>query len=294
MKKMIIAILLINSMGQAKMFDLSIFKNKIVGKNVGKLSKELEASPHINKMLLKNVATTKTSNDVVSSVALAIANKSQFSDKLMATTAYPTDVIRQYSKYGNQYLLNMKEFGNKTLALSVNSLQSLKNKFPSMPKIEFKTSEAFNDKMIETLRHTGAKGWKVSRSLAKLAQSHPKSTAVVGLYAWYVTDPESFFEQKEVLMAFVASTLKEGVSDVTEVMLEASSGIANGFISVVKEKLNISNIIVMVLIVLLFISWKLRSYIKMYFNIKLNKRLDTAATRKSKKLNNEEDNEGLL
>ena len=281
-------------MGQAKMFDLSIFKNKIVGKNVGKLSKELEASPHINKMLLKNVATTKTSNDVVSSVALAIANKSQFSDKLMATTAYPTDVIRQYSKYGNQYLLNMKEFGNKTLALSVNSLQSLKNKFPSMPKIEFKTSEAFNDKMIETLRHTGAKGWKVSRSLAKLAQSHPKSTAVVGLYAWYVTDPESFFEQKEVLMAFVASTLKEGVSDVTEVMLEASSGIANGFISVVKEKLNISNIIVMVLIVLLFISWKLRSYIKMYFNIKLNKRLDTAATRKSKKLNNEEDNEGLL
>jgi len=293
MKKMIIAILLINSMGQAKMFDLSIFKNKIVGKNVGKLSKELEASPHINKMLLKNVATTKTSNDVVSSVALAIANKSQFADKLMATTAYPTDVIRQYSKYGNQYLLHMKEFGNKTLALSLNSLQSLKNKFPSMPKIEFKTSEAFNDKMIETLRHTGAKGWKVSQSLAKLAQSHPKSTAVVGLYAWYVTDPESFFEQKEALMAFVASTLKEGVSDVTEVMLEASSGIANGFISVVKEKLNISNIIVMVLIFLLFISWKLRSYIKMYFKIKLDKRLDTV-TRKSKKLNNEEDNEGLL
>ena len=288
MKKIIITILLVSSMCEAKMFDLSVFTKKIIGKNIGKLSKELSTSPHIQKMVLKDVALNKkSSSDVVSFVALAIANKSKFGDKLIATTAYPTDVIRQYAKYGDNYLVTMKEFNKKRLSLTPNSLKSLKDKFPSMPKINFKTSQEFNDKMVKTLRFTGKKGWEASQELAKLAKKYPKSTAVAGLYAWYVTNPNSFFEQKDRLIASVGSTLKEGVSDVTKLTLGASSGIADGFISVVKEKMTLSNIIVLILAFFTFVLWKLRSYIKRYFKIKLENSLEQATKKKKNR-------EGLL
>lgn len=287
MKKIIIAILLLSSINQAKMFNLSVFNKSIVGKNIGKLSKELTTSPHIQKMVLKDVALKKTSTDVVSSVALAIANKSKFGDELMATTASPTAVIRQYAKYGDNYLVTMKEFNKKSLALSADSIKSLKDKFPSMPKISFKTSKEFNDKMVKTLQFTGKKGWEASQQLAKLAKAHPKSTVVAGLYAWYVTDPNSFFEQKDKLIASVGSTLREVVSDVTKLTLGASSGIADGFMSVVKEKMTLSNIIVLILVFFSFVLWKLRLYIKKYFKIKLENSLEKATK-------NKKNREGLL
>jgi len=294
MKKVIIAILLVSSMSQAKMFDLSIFKKKIVGKNIGKLSQELTTSPHIKKMALKNITLNKASTDVVSSVALAIATKSKFGDKLMATTAYPTAVIRQYSKYGDKYLATMKEFNTKSLSLSAKSIKSLKDKFPSMPKINFKNSEDFNNKMVKTLRFTGKKGWQTSQELAKLAKAHPGSTVVAGLCAWYATDPESFFEEKEKLKAFVGSTLKEVVSDVTEVILQASTGIADGFMSTVKAKMTLSNIIVFIMAFFAFVLWKLRSYIKRYFKIKLENGLEKVTSKSRYKNNTEVDDEGLL
>jgi hypothetical protein len=296
MKKIIIAILLLNSMGQAKMFDIALFKKKIIGKNIEKLSQELITSPHVKNMALKNVILDKNSVDRVSSVALAIANKSKFGDKLMATTDSATAVIRQYAKYGENYLVTMKEFNQKSLALSSQNIKSLKDKFPSMPKISFKTSEAFNNKMVKTLQVTGKKGWETSQELAKLAKAHPKSTLVAGAYAWYVTDPKSFFEKKEELMAFIGSTLKEGVSDVTKLTLTAGSGIAEGFISTVKEKMTFSNTIVLILAIFSFILWKLRIYIKRYFKIKLENGLEKATRKviKPKNTNNTEDSEGLL
>ena len=287
MKKIIIAILLLSSINQAKMFDLSVFKKKIVGRNIGKLSKELTTSSHIKKMVLKDVTLNKTSTDVVSSVALSIANKSKFGDKLMATTTYPTAVIRQYAKYGDNYLVTIKEFSEKSLALSSTGIKNLKDKFPSMPKINFKTSEEFNDKMVKTLQFTGKKGWEASQQLAKLAKAHPKSTVVAGLYAWYVTDPNSFFEQKDKLIASVGSTLEEGVSDVTKLALGASTGIVNGFISIAKEKMTLSNIIVLVFTFFAFVLWKLRSYIKKYFKIKLENGLEKATE-------NRQNSKGLL
>ncbi len=287
MKKIIIAILLLSSINQAKMFDLSVFKKSIVGKNIGKLSKELTTSSHIQKMALKDVALNKTSTDVVSSVALAIASKSKFGDELMATTAYPTAVIRQYGKYGDNYLVTIKEFSEKSLALSSTGIKSLKDKFPSMPKINFKTSKEFNDKIVKTLQFTGKKGWEASQQLAKLAKAHPKSTAVAGLYAWYVTDPNSFFEQKDKLIASVGSTLEEGVSDATKLTLGASTGIADGFMSIAKEKMTLSNIIVLILAFFTFILWKLRSYIKKYFKIKLENGLEKAT-------DNRQNSKGLM
>ena len=287
MKKIIMVILLLNSMSQAKMFDLSIFNKKILGKNIGKLSKELEKSPHVKKMVLKDVALNKSSKDVVSSVALAISNKSKFGDKLMATTALPTDVIRQYAKYGDRYLPTIKEFSEKSLALSSKGIKSLKDKFPSMPKINFKTSEEFNNKMVQTLKFTGKKGWEASQQLAKLAKKHPKSTVVAGLYAWYVTDPDSFFEQKDKLISSVGSTLEEGVSDVTKLTLGATGGIADGFMSVAKEKMTLSNVIVLILALFAFLLWKFRSYIKRYFKIKLENSL-------AKEINNRQNSGRLL
>jgi len=290
MKKIIIFILLLVSISNAKIFNLSVFESKIIGKNIKMLSKELSTSPHIKKMALKKITINKASTDIVASVALSIANKSNFGDKLMATTALPTAVIRQYAKYGDNYLLTMKEFNKKSLALSTQSIKKIKNKFPSMPKINFKNSEDFNNKMVKALQFTGRKGWKVSQQLWKLAKANPKSTVVTSLFAWYITDPKSFFEQKEKLITFIGSTVEEGASDVTKLTFGASSGIADGFMSIAKEKMTLSNIIVFILAIFTFILWKLRSYIKRYFKIKLNNSLEKV-TNKSK---NTENSEGLL
>jgi len=120
-----------------------------------------------------------------------------------------------------------------------------------------------------------------------LAKKHPKSTVVAGLYAWYVTDPDSFFEQKDKLISSVGSTLEEGVSDVTKLTLGATGGIADGFMSVAKEKMTLSNVIVLILALFAFLLWKFRSYIKRYFKIKLENSL-------AKEINNRQNSGRLL
>lgn len=285
--KIILIALLLSSVSYGKLFDVKIFKNKLVGKNVNKLVNEAGESSYTKKLVTQKISLNTPAIDVVSSVAQNISKKSAFGDALISKTDYPVDVLRQYTKYGDRYVDTVGEFSKKSMNLNKVEAHDFKNKFPSMPTINFKTSKEFNDKMVETLKFTGKRGWEVSQGLFALAKKHPKSTAVTALMAWYVADPQSFFEEKEKLMAFVSSTLEEGVSDATQLVLRASSGVANGFMSVVKEKMTVGNMMVLLLLFLSFMVWKLRSYIKRYFKIKLEGFLQ-----KEKKKS--ENNEGLL
>jgi len=296
MKKILIVVVLLNTFSFGKIFDIGVFTKKIVGKNLDKVTKTITMSNFTKNLPdLKLSKALKPEVSVVVAVGSQIARKGDFEDKLISKTLYPTEVIRQYAKYGDTYLKTIKEFSQKAVSLSSNGVKNLKDKFPNMPNVKFKTSQAFNDKFVKTLQYTGRKGWKVSQELMKLSAKYPKSTAVAGLYAWYATDPESFFEQKDKLLAHVASTLQVGVADVTKLTLEASSGITTGFMETVKEKATVSNVIGLFIAFLLFILWKLRSYIKRFFKIKLENGLEKAnSSRRNSRYENRDEEGGTF
>jgi len=296
MKKILIVVVLLNTFSFGKIFDIGVFTKKIVGKNLDKVTKTITMSNFTKNLPdLKLSKALKPEVSVVVAVGSQIARKGDFEDKLISKTLYPTEVIRQYAKYGDTYLKTIKEFSQKAVSLSSNGVKNLKDKFPNMPNVKFKTSQAFNDKFVKTLQYTGKKGWKVSQELMKLSAKYPKSTAVAGFYAWYVSDPESFFEQKENLLAFVESTLKEGTKDVTKVILGASSGVTTGFMETVKEKATVSNVLGLIFSFLLFILWRLRSYIKRFFKIKLENGLEKAnSSRRNSRYENRDEEGGTF
>jgi len=274
MKKIVITLLLLNTFSFGKMFDIGTFSKKLVGKNLDKVSRTIKKSNFTKN--LPDIILSKSLKPEVSlviKVANIIAQKGDFEDKFISTTKYPTEVIRQYSKYGDGYLNTIKTFNQKVLSLSADAIKQLKDRFSSMPNVTFKTSQAFNDKFVMTLKYTGKKGWEASQSLMRLAEKHPKSTAVAGLYAWYVSDPESFFEQKSKLIDFVESLLNEATKDSTKIVLGASNGITTGLMEGIKERATLSNVVGLFLALLLLVLWRLRTYIEQFFKIKLENRL---------------------
>ena len=290
MKRSVIVVLMLTSLVYGK-FDVSKFLRKIPSKNIGKVIKRVKISSYTKKLpKLKLVQEVSDEKRVLASVATKIANRGKFENRLISETKYPLEVVHQYSKYGDNYLDTMKYTSKHIKNISVDKL---KNRFPSIPKINFKTSQEFNNKFIETLRYTGKRGWKASQELMLLAKKYPKSTVVTSLMAWYALDPESFFKQKEKLIDFVESSVKEGSSDVTKVILGATSGIANGVLSVAKEKITGSNIIILVLM-FSFLAWKLYSYIKQYFQIKIENTLEKAKNKSTNLKHNQTNEEGLL
>jgi len=259
MKKIIMVLLLLNTFSFGKMFNAEIFSKKIAGKNLDRVVKSIKKSNYTKKIpTLKLDKALSPKVLTVVSVANKIAKKGDFEDELVAKTLHPTALIRQYSKYGDNYLETMKHFSKK-----------------------FKTSQEINDKFIVALKQTGKKGWEVSTKLVKLSTKYPKSTVVTGLIAWYAVDPNGFMEKKEQLLAYAEETLKTTVKDVTKVTLGASSGIVDGLIETIKEKATFSNILGLIVAFFLFILWKLRSYIKRYFQIKLEQGLKNTSKKKN-------------
>jgi len=293
MRNIIVVIVILNTLSFGKMFHIGEFSSKIVGKNLDKVTKTIRKSNFTKELPdLKLSKSLRPEVQTVVAVASKIAKKGDFEDKLISKTPYPTDIIRQYAKYGDKYLDTMKHFSRKIVDLSANGVKNIKDKFSNMPKVNFKTSQEFNDKFVETLKYTGKKGWEASKELMKLSTKYPRSTAVVALYAWYVTDPESYFEQKDKLLAHIASTLEEGVKDVTKLTLVASSGVTDDFIETVREKATLSNIIGLIVALFIFILWKLRGYIKRFFKIKLEQGLEKVNNRSnSRKQNNNQGHE---
>ncbi len=312
MKKIMIVGILVSTLMYGGKLDIVKLTNKFnysSAKDIGKLTKQIHKSPYARRMLAAKFIKSNVADGAVMKVckmqpqycvlaksSLVIARKSKYADELMATTDYPLDVIRFHMRHGDTFLDTMKGFSVGVGKTTSAQLQLLKRKFPNMPQINTLAIKDFNDKMIITLRRTGKKGWEATQELMALAKKYPKSTAVAGLMAWYVTDPESFLEQKDKLIVHIGATVKEGVSDVTKVGLGVSSGVADGFMDVAKEKMTISNLLVLLLAFVAFVLWKLRSYISRYFHIKLENGLVNAKKNNKQKLNNKDDDdeEGLL
>ena len=261
---------------------------RVDAKEIAQLVKQIDKSPYARrKLMAKTINSTVMDSGVikvckmkpefcpVAKVAVVLARKSKYADELLATTDYPLDVIKYYSRHGDTFLDTMKGFGIGVSKVTAAQVELMRRRFPNMPNIAFHSMKEINDKMLVTLRYTGKKGWEASQKLMALSKKYPKSTAVGALMAWYVADPESFFAQKEKLIDFVSSTLEEGTSDITKLALGATQGIADGFVSTVKEKLTVKNSVVLLLLFFGFILWKFRLLVSERFKRLSNTKKDT-------------------
>jgi hypothetical protein len=297
MKKIILVILVLTALSYGKIFDITKFSKKIATKNIDKLSKAIKKSNYTKK--LPDLKLNKTSNPKVSSVvavAKKIAEKGDFEDRLVSKTLYPASLIRQYAKYGDSYLAKMKYFSKNAVNIPLKDINKLSKYYPNMPKIKFSSIDEINDKFIIVLKQTGKKGWEVTNKIFKLSQKYPKSSIVTALYAWYLIDPQGFMEHKEELLKKIESIIKEGAKDTTRLALNGSSGIIDGFIETFKEKANILNVSLLLFLFFIFILWKLRNYIKRFFKIKIEQKLDNISRGNSKKNleSNNDDEEGTF
>lgn len=304
MKKIIWLVIIVNSLLVATGLPFSKIFKQIDGKDINKIKKlsaKIRDSANLSDKLIKSSSLTRKVSTIciekpnycALSKGIAIfSQKSNFARELITRTKYPMDVIRLDLKYGDKFVETLSDLSSNILEKSGKGIKSLKTNFPQMPKISFETREAIQDKMLLTLRYTGKKGWETSQSLLKLAKEHPKKSLVVGLMAWYVADPESFFENKEKALAFVGSTLKEGTKDISNLVLDSSSGIADSLSSAVKEKLTFSNGLLLLLLMVSVLVWKMRSFFKSLFTIKLNNILDKE--KKKNKIKNSKEEEGLF
>jgi len=304
MNKTIILTIAISSILFGKNLDIVSIMKKVhpaQQSDLLKISKELTESSYARHMISAKVLKSNIPNQgitllcktqptacIPAKALLNMAEKSPYASELVAVTKYPLDAIRLHMKHGDKFLLNTQQFEVAIKKLSKQDIKILKNEFPKMPNLSPSLMDNVKDKFILSLRYTGDKGWKVSQKLLKFSEKHPKSATVSILMAWYLTNAESFFEEKEKLIKFLGSTVEEGTSDITKVGLNVSSGIANGITSSIEEKLNFSNIIIFILLVLSLGVWKLRKFIKSYFKIKMDGILN------KEKIKSEPIEEGLL
>ena len=166
MFRMIIVIILIGTFSYAKMFNVVKFSKKLTGKNLYKVT-EIVKNSNFTKNL-PNIKLSKAIRPEISTlvtVANKIAKRGVFEDKLITTTLHPTDILRQYAKYGDKYLDTMKHFNKRVVHLDISKFKILKEKFHNMPNIKFNTSKEFNDKFVKALRYTGKKVGKHHRNL---------------------------------------------------------------------------------------------------------------------------------
>ncbi len=295
MKKIIIVLMLVSVVTYGKMsFNTGKFITKVGSKNTDTVIKSIGKSRYIKKLPPLKIKGVDPKVSKLAAVGSKISKRGKFEHDLIDKSKVPLDIIHQYAKHGDTFLDTVKRFSMEAIKLPADAFLKLKKRFTKMPDIKIKSAQSFNDKMIITLRRTGKKGWEATQELMVLAKKYPKSTAVAGLMAWYVTDPESFLEQKDKLIVHIGATVKEGVSDVTKVGLGVSSGVADGFMDVAKEKMTISNLLVLLLAFVAFVLWKLRTYISRYFHIKLENGLANVKKNNKQKLNNNDDEEGLL
>ena len=290
MNKILMSMLLILTISQGK--SITNFLTKIASKNVPNVTKAIKKSHLINKKLPKVKLKSKMPKDMVliAQVAQKISNKGAFEAKLINHTNHPADLLMQYAKYGDDYLNTMKQFSKKVAKITPEAINKLKSKFPTMPKLNIKNGN-FNDKFIVALRYTGKKGWQVSKELAKFAKEHPKTSIVGALYAWYSIDPQGFLEKKDEILNQVEEIIKASSKDATKLTLQSASGVADGVIETIKENVTPRNITVLIGLFILFILWKLRTYIKRFLKIKIENKLSSLENSKN---TTNQDEEGLL
>ena len=138
-----------------------------------------------------------------------IVSRGDFEKKFFGNQNYDNQLamIVQSSKYGDEYFDVAKK-------VSIITPETLKRSpyLHHVPKSQL-TEATLQGKFIETLNKTGKYGWSTIKGIGRFIQENPKLSGTAGLYAWYVSDAESFNlqlkESGKSLAAFLIDTVKQ-------------------------------------------------------------------------------------
>lgn len=221
-----------------------------------KSTKEIPSAADLAKKL--NVSANMLQSPHTRKLALIgkeISSTNQFSKKFLNESKMPSELIRQYSKYGKKYLnvvqknaKLMKENSKKSIS---NTLKKIKTKYAGLNKVinNFEKGRYDNDVIVRSIR----RGGKSAYNVFSWASKNPNKTLAAAAVAWYWNDPEGF----TVALKSSGKTIGEFLSTVA---VEASAGIGKGLIDGFKSSMEnnttSSTIFGFILLMTLLLVWK--------------------------------------
>jgi hypothetical protein len=178
-----------------------------LGKEIGSEAAEKgfrKIDPSVLRKSLPDIPLKKLENPYtlkIASMGENIVKKGDFEEKFLNRAVHPEDVLRQYKKYGDEYLdvaknsaKNISRYLPAIRKLSPTDLKKIGNISPSTIQ-KFNNSDYANSTFIRIMKRTGKIGYQTTKKILDVIKKYPKSSLVAGLLAWYYTDPEGFLDK---------------------------------------------------------------------------------------------------
>jgi len=212
---------------------------KKLAKDVAPSSRKVLLDSDLRKVL-PNIPAKKITPAIASIATMGkkFTDQGPFATKFINSVPDPGEALRQFSKYGKDYLKTAERVSSTftrhiddMMAISKSSTKA--RKFPFSKYIpKFKNPDFVKKKFVEVLKRTGKKGYEITTKIGKWAKKHPKSSLAGVAFAWYMVDPEEFTEALRKSNKTVGEFVAASAGSVME-------GLGQGFLAKVKEMLTI-------------------------------------------------------
>ncbi len=174
-------------------FKIDSFYQKIVTKNpkvLNSLNREISTSKVINSTKEINIKKIAKPIPKIMAVAKIISEKDTFSEKLISNSSKPLLIIRQYSKYGDDYLKTLKNLNQNIRTNREEALKVIDKRFKSKLNIKEINLDNINEKVVDVIERTGKSGLNL---LKKLSKNSGKIT-LTAMAITFIAMPEEFLD----------------------------------------------------------------------------------------------------
>ena len=265
MRTIILALILLSTMALGKPFGFNskVFKQSLNNVPASRLSKSMTSfntSPNLSGFMKTADLVKYTPEDKMAKIAQEVANKSPFANKLMGTKE-PLYVMDMYAKHGDDFFKASKNLTTKVSNIDPKALTKISQKMPSFPKLAKMDDDLVLNKFVSVMKATGKVGVDITKGIAKIAIDNPKSAIAGVMYGWFLADPEGFSKKLKEFGGSIQEFAAHIGSLVGDVVVGGAAGLAGAFVESAKEHATPTNIMIFVSLLLLWILWKLRSFI---------------------------------
>ena len=174
-------------------FKINSFYQKIVTKDpklLNSLNREISTSKVINSTKEINIKKIAKPIPKIMAVAKIISEKDTFSEKLISSSSKPLLIVRQYSKYGDDYLKTLKDLNQNIKSNREEALKVIDKRFKSKLNIKEINLDNINEKVVDLIDRTGKRGLNL---LKKLSKNSGKIT-LTAMAITFIAMPEEFLD----------------------------------------------------------------------------------------------------
>jgi len=265
MKFILVFVILVN-VAYSATFSSRVFKQTVRHVSPSKFTKLYRrVSPQFSN-IAKNINLKKLAPiDKVVEVAKTISKKSPFANKMMASKD-PLYAITLYNKGGDKFFKQSDKLLKNTVTVNSALFKKLTTKFPNF---RFVKSDNLTNTFVDIMKKTGKFGIDVTKKLGEMAIRHPKSAITGILYGWFLADPQSFQNALNDFGGNIGEFAKHIGTLIGAVVVGGTTGVVSGVaeksIEILTEFATFRNLFFLFLILIVFLVWKFRSYLKTMF-----------------------------